>query len=113
MKFRFLTSTPLDISRGSGTYVGISVLAAALRGLGHTVDFESSTRHFPVYTLERLWFNRRVRPSANHDFTIGFDMDGYRIANSPGHIVPKGRYRGRGSFRERVHAPHHVPAIPL
>ena len=91
MKFRFLTSTPLDISRGSGTYVGISVLAAALRGLGHTVDFESSTRHFPVYTLERLWFNRRVRPSANHDFTIGFDMDGYRIANSPGHIAcPKG-----------------------
>ncbi|MEO8370099.1 MAG: glycosyltransferase family 4 protein [Candidatus Solibacter sp.] len=91
MRFRFLTSTPQDISRGSGTYVGISVLAAALRDLGHTVDFESSSRHFPVYTLERLWFNRRLRRSSNYDFTIGFDMDGYRIAGGPGHIAcPKG-----------------------
>ena len=49
MRFRFLTSTPQDIARGSGTYVGISVLAGALRDLGHTVDFESPTRHFPVY----------------------------------------------------------------
>jgi glycosyltransferase involved in cell wall biosynthesis len=90
LRFRFLTSTPQDISRGSGTYVGISVLAAALRGLGHTVAFESSTRHFPVYTLERLWFNRGLRASDDYDFTIGFDMDGYRIAG-PGHIAcPKG-----------------------
>jgi glycosyltransferase involved in cell wall biosynthesis len=87
LKLRFVTSTPLSVTRGSGTFVGISVLAAALRELGHTVDFESATRHFPVYTLERLWFNRGLRPSPAHDLTIGFDMDGYRIAGAPGHIA--------------------------
>ena len=80
MRFRFLTSTPQDITRGSGTYVGISVLANALRELGHTVDIESPTLHFPVFTAERLWFNRGLRASAAYDCTVGFDMDGYRIA---------------------------------
>jgi glycosyltransferase involved in cell wall biosynthesis len=80
LKFRFLTSTPQDITRGSGTYVGISVLAGALRELGHTVDCESPTRHFPVFTAERLWFNRGLRVSAAYDCTVGYDMDGYRIA---------------------------------
>lgn len=80
MRFRFLTSTPQDIARGSGTYVGISVLASALRELGHTVDCESPTRHFPVFTAERLWFNRGLRVSCAHDCTVGFDMDGYQIA---------------------------------
>jgi glycosyltransferase involved in cell wall biosynthesis len=70
--------------RGSGTYVGISVLADALRNLGHTVDFECPTRHFPVYAAERLWFNRGLRASSTHDCTVGFDMDGYRIAGAPG-----------------------------
>jgi len=83
LRFRFLTSTPQDITRGSGTYVGISVLAGALRELGHTVDFESPTRHFPIFTAERLWFNRRLRVSPTHDCTVGFDMDGYRIAGAP------------------------------
>jgi glycosyltransferase involved in cell wall biosynthesis len=84
LRFRFLTSTPQDITRGSGTYVGISVLAAALRELGHTVDFESPTRHFPIFTAERLWFNRKLQVSTAHDCTVGFDMDGYRIAGAPG-----------------------------
>ena len=87
VRFRFLTSTPQDITRGSGTYVGISVLAGALRELGHTVDFESPTRHFPVFTAERLWFNRELRASAAHDCTVGFDMDGYRIAGGGAHVA--------------------------
>jgi glycosyltransferase involved in cell wall biosynthesis len=87
LKFRFLTSTPQDITRGSGTYVGISVLAGALRELGHTVDFESPRLHLPVYTAERLWFNRGLRPSAQYDVTVGYDMDGYRIAAVPGHVA--------------------------
>jgi glycosyltransferase involved in cell wall biosynthesis len=86
LRFRFVTSTPFGITRGSGTFVGITVLASALKKLGHTVDYESPTRHFPIYTLERLWFNRSLRPSPAHDLTIGFDMDGYRIAG-PGHIA--------------------------
>jgi glycosyltransferase involved in cell wall biosynthesis len=84
LRLRFLTSTPRDIARGSGTYVGISVLADALRQLGHTVDFECPTCHLPVYTAERLWFNRGLRASSAYDCTVGFDMDGYRIAGAPG-----------------------------
>jgi glycosyltransferase involved in cell wall biosynthesis len=84
LRFRFLTSTPQNITRGSGTYAGISALANALRELGHTVDFESPARHLPVFTAERLWFNRGLRASSTHDCTVGFDMDGYRIAAAPG-----------------------------
>jgi glycosyltransferase involved in cell wall biosynthesis len=87
LKFRFLTSTPRDITRGSGTYVGISVLAHALGELGHTVDWESPTRHFLVYTAERLWFNRGLRASSAYDCTVGFDMDGYRIAAGASHVA--------------------------
>jgi glycosyltransferase involved in cell wall biosynthesis len=87
LRFRFLTSTPRDIARGSGTYVGISVLADALRDIGHTVDIESPARHFPVFTAERLWFNRGLRASSTHDCTVGFDMDGYRIAAGAPHIA--------------------------
>jgi len=87
LRFRFLTSTPLDVTRGSGTYVGISVLAGALRDLGHTVAIESSTRSFPVYTLERLWFNRTLPALGGFDRTVGFDMDGYRIAANGRHVA--------------------------
>ena len=80
MRIRFLTSTPLDIRRGSGTYVGMSVLAEALRGLGHAVEFETPRLHLPVYTLERLAYNRGLRQRAEFDLTVGFDLDGYRIA---------------------------------
>jgi glycosyltransferase involved in cell wall biosynthesis len=86
LRFRFLTSTPLDITRGSGTFVGISVLARGLEKLGHSVDFETPRRHLPVYTLERLWFNRGLSRSASHDVTVGFNMDGYRIAG-PKHVA--------------------------
>ena len=88
MRIRFLTSTPLDIRRGSGTYVGIHVLADALRGLGHWVEIEGSRAHLPVYTAERLLFNRRLKPSRDFDLSVGFDMDGYRIApDDPSHVA--------------------------
>jgi glycosyltransferase involved in cell wall biosynthesis len=87
LKIRFLTSTPLDIARGSGTYVGMLVLARSLEQLGHTVVFALAARSFPVYTVERLWFNRSLRPDSSFDLTVGFDMDGYRIAAEPGHVA--------------------------
>ena len=87
MRIRFLTSTPLDIRRGSGTYVGIAVLARALRELGHEVVIETPRIHLPVYTAERLLFNRGLKPSAGFDRTVGFDMDGYRIGSEAGHIA--------------------------
>jgi len=87
VNIRFLTSTPLDIARGSGTFVGIHVLARALGELGHRVYFEPQGRRLPVYTLQRWLFNRRLRPDAAFDLTVGFDMDGYRIARQPGHVA--------------------------
>jgi len=87
VRIRFLTSTPLDIRRGSGTYVGIHVLARALAALGHTVEFETPRVRLPVYTAERLLFNRSLRAAAEFDLTVGFDMDGYRIAGHPHHVA--------------------------
>jgi glycosyltransferase involved in cell wall biosynthesis len=87
VRIRFLTATPLDISRGSGTYVGISMLARALETLGHSVAFETPRRKFPIYTLGRLWFNRGLKPSRDFDLTVGFDMDGYRIAAGNRHVA--------------------------
>ena len=81
VRIRFVTSTPLDISRGSGTYVGMHVLVRALTALGHTVTFAAPGVHLPIYTLERLWFNQFLRPSPKFDVSVGFDMDGYRIAD--------------------------------
>ena len=87
MRIRFLTSTPLDIRRGSGTYVGIQVLARALENLGHRVDVETPRVRLPVFTAQRLLFNRWLRADASCDVTVGFDMDGYRIAHAPGHVA--------------------------
>jgi len=87
LRIRFLTSTPLDISRGSGTYVGMQVLARALEGLGHTVDFETPRLLLPVYTAERLVFNRGLRARPEYSLTVGFDMDGYRIAAEARHVA--------------------------
>ncbi|HYW43972.1 MAG TPA: glycosyltransferase family 4 protein [Bryobacteraceae bacterium] len=86
LSIRFLTSTPLDIHRGSGTYVGMQVLARALESLGHTVVFETPRLRLPVYTAERLLFNLSLRPSGA-DLTVGFDMDGYRIAGQSNHVA--------------------------
>jgi glycosyltransferase involved in cell wall biosynthesis len=40
-----------------------------------------------VYTAERLWFNRGLRASSAYDCTVGFDMDGYRIAAGASHVA--------------------------
>jgi glycosyltransferase involved in cell wall biosynthesis len=88
VRIRFLTSTPLDIRRGSGTYVGIRVLAEALRAMGQAVEIETPQRHCRVYTVERLAFNRGLRPAAGFDLTVGFDLDGYHIAaGNPRHVA--------------------------
>ena len=115
MRLRFVTATPLDVRRGSGTYVGIQVLARALTSLGHTVEFETPHVHLPVFTLERLLFNRSLRRSDAFDVSVGFDMDGYRIADVAslkGVIADEARFeRGLTRFtmgiqaaRERLHA---------
>jgi glycosyltransferase involved in cell wall biosynthesis len=81
MRLAFLTGTPLDIARGSGTYSGISTLAAGLESLGHTVELFTPRLRLPVFTAGRLLFNERLarlRFDA-FDAVVGFDMDGYRV----------------------------------
>ena len=63
MHFRFITSTPLNIVQGSGTFAGISTLAKFLRIAGATVDLVTPTIKFPIYTLERVVFNEMLRLS--------------------------------------------------
>jgi glycosyltransferase involved in cell wall biosynthesis len=114
VRLRFVTATPLDIRRGSGTYVGIHVLARALAKLGHATEFETPRVHLPVFTLERLLFNRSLRRSDAFDVTVGFDMDGYRIADVAslkGVIADELRFErgltrftmGMQAARERLH----------
>ncbi len=82
MRIRFVTSTPLNVVQGSGTFAGIATLAAALQDLGTEVELVTPKFECPVYTARRLWFNEQIRraKSPPADLIVGFDMDGYRIA---------------------------------
>ncbi len=81
MRIRFLTSTPLNVTAGSGTYVGIRTLAQALREAGAEVEFIAPRAQFPIYTLSRLFYNQMLRFRHDEcDVTVGFDMDGYCVA---------------------------------
>jgi glycosyltransferase involved in cell wall biosynthesis len=86
MKIQFITSTPLNFVRGSGTYAGISTLAKFLGDSGNAVTFTTPHFHLPVYTLERLVFNQtlNMREFSDADITVGFDMDGYALAGKTG-----------------------------
>ncbi|HVX65205.1 MAG TPA: glycosyltransferase family 4 protein [Bryobacteraceae bacterium] len=86
MRIALLTSTPLDFARGSGTSAGISTLARALERAGAQVQFFTPARQFPVFTLERLWFNRQLRHASfrGFDAVVGFDMDGCLMAGRHG-----------------------------
>ncbi len=86
MRIRFITAIPFNVLRGSGCYVGIQGLATGVRNLGVEVDFVRPQFHFPVYAVERLWFNRtlRYRKLKPCDVSVGFDLDGYAMpAGSP------------------------------
>jgi len=91
MRLRFLTSTPLNIVQGSGTFAGIGTLARAVRRLGAEVQILAPGIRLPVYTATRLVFNEQLslRSQWGCDATVGFDMDGYRIAGrgGPPHVA--------------------------
>jgi glycosyltransferase involved in cell wall biosynthesis len=84
MRVRFVTSTPWNVAHGSGTFVGIATLAATLQDLGATVEVVRPKFSFPVYTAQRLIFNRMLLPASSRgwDVTVGFDMDGYTLAGT-------------------------------
>jgi len=92
MRLLFLTSTPLDVQRGSGTFVGIHTLRETLRALGATVDLVGPRLHLPVYTLERIFYNETLpfRVGKDYDATVGFDLDGYRVRGVPHVAAIKG-----------------------
>lgn len=63
-------------------------MGCALEAIGHTVSYETPRVTLPVYTVQRLLFNRQLRADASYDLTVGFDMDGYRIAQGvPTHVA--------------------------
>jgi glycosyltransferase involved in cell wall biosynthesis len=86
LRIRAITSTPLDVQRGSGTYVGISTLLRNLEALGAVVDLVTPKVHLPVYTAERILFNEALpfRNLPPCDVEVGFDLDGYRLAGRSG-----------------------------
>ena len=88
MRLLFLTSTPQDVRRGSGTFVGIHTLAESLRAQGSPVEIVAPRLHLPIYTLERVIYNETLPAIRNCDATIGFDLDGYRVAARRNRKVP-------------------------
>jgi glycosyltransferase involved in cell wall biosynthesis len=80
----------MNVSRGSGTFVGIDTLISSVKAIGCDVDLISPRLHFPVYTIERLVFNESLRFIRNRNevsATVGFDLDGYALAQKK-HRIP-------------------------
>jgi glycosyltransferase involved in cell wall biosynthesis len=81
----FITGTAADVPDGSGTYVGISVLRAALEARGHRVEMLAPAPYRgPVSLVQRLLFNVRARGEARKllsstDLLVGFDLDGFLV----------------------------------
>ena len=82
----FVTSTPLTVSEGSGTYVGIRELARFLKQRHVSVTTYAPTFWSPSFTLKRLLFNvlvaKRLR-AEQHDWVVGFDLDGFHYGRCP------------------------------
>src|SRR5512132_2989929 len=82
----FVTSTPLSVAEGSGTYVGIRELARSLEERQVRITTYAPTFWSPSYTLRRLLFNVRVAPRlrvGRHDWVVGFDLDGFHYGRRP------------------------------
>lgn len=83
MRLAFLTSTPLTVRGGSGTFVGIAALRGALEEQGHRIDvIAPAPGPTPLgHAAQRIAFNLRAgaRIAAlgpGVDGVIGFDLDG-------------------------------------
>jgi glycosyltransferase involved in cell wall biosynthesis len=79
-RLAFVTSTPLSITGGSGTYVGIKGLARALETQNVRIEMHAPDWGFPGYTARRILFNLMVAPTlrtGHADWVVGFDLDGF------------------------------------
>jgi glycosyltransferase involved in cell wall biosynthesis len=85
-RLAFVTSTPLTVSEGSGTYVGIRELARYLEERRVRITTYAPTFWSPSFTLKRLLFNvliaKRLRVEP-HDWVVGFDLDGFHYGRRP------------------------------
>lgn len=72
----------MNVFQGSGTFSGISALATALVKLGCAVDLVTPKHRFPIYTVQRFFFNQTLpsRIASDYDATVGFDLDGYTLS---------------------------------
>lgn len=92
----FVTSTPLRISGGSGTYVGIRQLARSLEVQRIQLEMHAPTWCSPSLTAKWLLFNLLVAPrlrTGSHDRVVGFDLDGFhdgRAKPAPSVVCVKG-----------------------
>ena len=86
MKIRFYTSTPQNTVKGSGTYTATSTLVDSLRRIGVRVEVIGTKVQLPVYTAERVLYNRWITrlDRSGCDVTVGVDLDGYRVAGTGG-----------------------------
>ncbi len=85
-RLAFVTSTPLSVGEGSGTYVAIRQLVRSLEARGVGVEMHAPIRLWPGYTARRLWFNLRVAPrlrQGRYDWVVGFDLDGFVYGRRP------------------------------
>ncbi len=90
MRLAFITATPLSVRGGSGTFVGLSVLARALERQGHAVHWVAPPvasrlpfmlARFQFAVQARAWL-AALRPQP--DVVVGVDMDGVLCAPPPG-----------------------------
>ena len=78
---RFITAIPLNVYGGSGCFVGIRTLTQGLRELQVKIEVASPSLLFSPFTARRLLFNETLQRSGSQvTTTVGFDLDGYRLA---------------------------------
>lgn len=81
----FVTSTPLSVAGGSGTYVGIRQLVRSLEERGVRIQVHAPAFWFPSFTAKRLLFNLVVAPRlrrGDYDWVVGFDLDGFHYGRA-------------------------------
>ncbi len=84
MNVTLITSTPFNVSQGSGTFVAGAALQRGLQQLGHTVRLVRPGR-VPGrmgHTFQRFAFNFRLTTQrvSDSDIVFGMDMDGFTLS---------------------------------
>src|SRR5512146_1955797 len=94
VRLAFISSTPMSVRGGSGTFVGISVLQRALEAQGHRIDLISPNRGpMPLgHAAQRIGFNLRAegriaRLAYDPDLIVGFDLDGCLLRHKAPYVA--------------------------